>query len=313
MRMRHATLQPLEILRRHWRLLLIASLPGSALRIWAALAPAAPDAAWGSGIATAVLLIVPGLAMAGVVTCEALGIALPAWRAARAPGSPRTVQPPRLDAMTAAARELLVAASPRGELRLVPRHAGTAVVAGGTGAAEAREFYDPIDRSVTQRYRQALAELERAGLVERDGDTRRLSALGWPAARLLTRQELDRLALRARHLAEPEQRLLRLIADCRARYRVDKVVVRRDGSAMGAVFGNGQTVPAEGPSPRAAVLPGEDGPSAAARFEALVAAIPADYLEALPERRLGNPFVLRLTDNGLRYLRYTETVSSAAA
>ncbi|MGH7290701.1 MAG: hypothetical protein ACREJT_05800, partial [Myxococcota bacterium] len=154
-------------------------------------------------------------------------------------------------------------------------------------------------------------ELERAGFIERDGEARRLSAMGWPAARLLTRQELDRIALRARHLAEPEQRLLRLIADCRQRYKVDKLVLRRDGSSISAVYGNGQTVPVPDLCPRAEAFP--DASDAAADFEALVTGIPAGYLAALPERRPGNPFVLRLTETGLRYLRYADVVCAAAA
>jgi len=317
-------LLPLDCLRRHWQLLLIASLPGSALRVWTALHPSAPSAgdaaarlaqagAWHIETWMVAMFALPVLVGAALLVREALGDRLPTLQLWGRPAAAPKPGTPRLDTMTLAARELLAAVSPRGEFRLVPRLAGDAVVAPGTGANDDREFYDPANRDVSQRYRHALVELERAGLLERDGETRRLSAMGWPAARLLTRQELDRLARRARHLAEPEQRLLRLIADCRQRYKVDKIMLRRDGSAMGAVFGNGQTVPVADVCPLDELFPGQPDSGAAARFEALVAGIPDDYLVALPERRLGNPFVLRLTDTGLRYLRYADVVCAAAA
>ena len=325
--MSRRAIHPMECLRQSWQILLIASLPGSLLRIWAVLnaaelaaatarAEGVPElfrlGAWSAQHGLVTLLAFPLLTVAVLLLCEAYGDALPGLALRARPATAQPGKPLRLDAMTAAARELLVAVSPRGEFRLVPRLAGAAVVASGVGPDGDREFYDPANRDVTQRYRYALAELERAGLIERDGEARRLSAMGWPAARLLTRQELDRIALRARHLNEPELRLLRLIADCQQRHRVDKVVVRRDGSALSVVYGNGQTVPVPDVRPRDEALPATE-PDAAARFEALVASIPGDYLSTLSERRLGSPFVLRVTDTGLRYLRYADVASAAAA
>ncbi|MFN8642914.1 MAG: hypothetical protein U0802_15145 [Candidatus Binatia bacterium] len=324
--MSRRTPDPVECLRQHWQVLLIASLPGSLLRIWAVLNAAQLAATSAQGAAAPVLsrlgawsaehglftlLACPLLTVAALLLGEAYGDGLPALAIGpRAPAPPP--RPQRLDAMTAAARELLAAVSPRGEFRLVPRLAGAAVVASGIAPDDDREFYDPVDREVTQRYRHALAELERAGLIERDGEARRLSAMGWPAARLLTRQELDRIALRARHLNDPELRLLRLVAECQLRHRVEKVVLRRDGSAASVVYGNGQTVPVPGLHPLAATL-ADGGDDAAARFAALVAGIPDDYLALLPERRLGQPFVLRATDTGLRYLRYVDVATAVAA
>jgi hypothetical protein len=320
----------IDSLAHHWQLLLITSLPGSLLRIWAVLNAvqlmAASDAGgapplyrlgvWSMQHGLLTLLTFPMLTVIALFLHEAYRDQLPYLGLRAQPAGGLVAKPLRLDAMTAAARELLLAVSARGEFRLVPRLAGDAVVASGAGPDGDREFYDPTNREVTQRYRYALAELERAGLIERDGEARRLSAMGWPAARLLTRQELDRIALLARHLEEAEQRLLRLIADCQRRNKVDKVVVRRDGSSMSAVYGNGQTVPVAGLRPLDEVFcelgeRGEHG--AAARFEELVVNIPADYLDALPERRLGNPFVLRVTETGLRYLRHTDVVCAAAA
>jgi hypothetical protein len=314
----------MECLRDSWQILLIVSLPGSLLRIWAAFNASelatvaeAGDApallrlgAWSAEYGLLSVLALPLLTLAVLLLCEVYADHLPTF----AIGQPATAQPPRpmrLDAMTAAARELLVAVSPRGEFRVVPRLSGVAVIASGIGPNDDREFYDPADREVTQRYRYALAELERAGLIERDGEARRLSAMGWPAARLLTRQELDRIAVRARHLAEPELRLLRLIADLQQRHRVEKVVVRRDGSTLSVVYGNGQTVPLPEVRPLAETLAGEE--DGAARFAALVAGIPDDFLSVLPERRLGNPFVLRVTETGFRYLRYADVAGTAAA
>ena len=212
--------------------------------------------------------------------------------------------------MTAGARELLTAVSPRGEFRIEQRGAGAAVVVAGAELDDDRVFYDESNREVAQRYRFALAELERAGLIERDDSIRRLTAMGWTAARFLTRQELDRIAVLVRHLSEPEQRLLRLVASCQQRYSVDKVVLRRDGTSLSAVYGNGQTVPVPGVRPLAETLPEDDADAADARFEQLVEGMPAEYLETLPAQRLGNPFVLRVTETGSRYLRHAEVVVS---
>jgi hypothetical protein len=311
----------MEVLENNWQVVLIASLPGSALRVWGVLSagaahgasPLAQLAAWSTEHGLLTLLAMPALAIAGLLLHDAGRAYLPRLPLVVPPPAPPPLKAVRLDAMTAPARELLAAVSPRGEFRLVPRTAGAVVVVAGLAPGDDREFYDPANRDVTQRYRQALAELERAGLIERDGEARRLSSLGWPAARLLSRQELDRLALRARHLSDAEQRLLRLIADCRQRYRVEKVLLRRDGSAVSVVYGNGQIVSVPDVSPRAETLPDPDTPDAAARFAALVTGMPEEYLVALAERRPGNPFVLRLTETGLRYLRCADIAWAAAA
>jgi len=319
------TRRPMEVVQESWQVLLIASLPGSLLRIWGVMSlpgavenasPLSQLALWSMNHGVLTLLTAPLLTIVALLAHDAYRDHLPALRLpliVRQPEPALLLKAVRLDAMTQPARELLAAVSRRGEFRLVPRLAGAAVVASGSGPDDDREFYDPANREVTQRYRYALAELERAGLIERDGEARRLSPLGWPAARLLTRQELDRIALRARHLSDPEQRLLRLIADCRQRYKVEKVVVRRDGSGLSAVYGNGQMVPVPDVCPRAEVLPEETGDDAAARFAELVAGMPADYVVALAERRPDNPFVLRLTETGQRYLRYADVAWAAAA
>lgn len=314
---------PVECLRESWQVLLIASLPGSLLHIWAVLnaaelraAAAADEApgfiqlgAWSVEHGLVSLFAVPLIAVVLLVLYGVSRHRLPSLSLASA--APAPAKPLRLDAMTAAARELLAAVSPRGEFRLVPQLAGAAVVASGTDRDEDRVFYDPANREVTQRYRYALAELERAGLIERAGEARRLSAMGWPAARLLTRHELDRIAQRVRHLTDAEQRLLRLVADCRQRFKVDKVMLRRDGSAASVIFGNGQTVPVPDLRPIDEVV-SDRGDDAASRFEQLVAGMPPDYLVVLPERRPGAPFVLRLTDTGLRYLRFADVALAAA-
>lgn len=321
--MRRRPFQPIDALQESWQILLIASLPGSLLRIWGVLGATEPPADgasllhrlawWSTDHGFLVLLAAPLLTIGALLLLDAYRDHLPALGLVVRPEAPPPARAVRLDAMTAPARELLAAVSRRGEFRLVPRLAGAAVVASGAGPDDDREFYDPDDREVTQRYRYALAELERAGLIERDGEARRLSAMGWPAARLLSRQELDRIALRARHLSEPEQRLLRLIADCRQRYKVDKVVLRRDGSALSVVYGNGQMVAVADVRPRDETLLDDAGEDAAARFAELVAGMPADYLVALPERRPDGAFVLRITETGLRYLRYADVAWAAAA
>jgi hypothetical protein len=314
------TFDPLETLSRNWQVLLIASLPGSLLRIWAVLS--APDGVagtpganalpliarlwlWSATHGLATLLTFPVCTVVALLVFEAYREKLPDLAGLMRTDAPEAPKPLRLDALSTSARELLAAVSARGEFRLVPRLGGAAVVAVGTGRDDDREFHNAADREVAQRYRYALAELERAGVVERDGETRRLTTLGWPAARLLTRQELDRIAVRTRHLTEAEQRLLRLLANCREQYKVSKIVLRRDGSSMSAVYGNGLTVHVPDICPLDETFPDQSGETTA-RFEDLATGIPEDYLTLLPERRLGNPLVLRVPETGLRYLRFAE-------
>jgi hypothetical protein len=315
-------------LRHNWQALLIASLPGSVLRIWAVLnaerlaayTPGADGtpalfrlALWSADHGVATLVTFPLLMVIAVLVLRAYDGPLPSLDIHVIAGPAPPASPPAIEEMTAGARELLTAVSPRGEFRVEQRGSGPAVVVPGEGPDDDRVFYDESNREVANRYRSALAELERASLVERDDSTRRLTAMGWTAARFLARQELDRIAVLVRHLSEPEQRLLRLVASCQQRYSVDKVVVRRDGTSLSAVYGNGQTVSVPGVCPLAETLPGNAAPEAASRFEPLVEDIPAEYLEALPQQRLGNPFVLRVTETGRRYVRYAEVVYRNAA
>jgi len=321
-------IDPLETLSRNWQVLLIASLPGSLLRIWAVLS--APEIAagtpsfdalpalarlwiWSAEHGVATLLTFPICTVVALLVYESYLGHLPDLGALIRTETAQATKPLRLDAMSVPARELLAAVSARGEFRLVPRLGGAAVVASGTGRDDDREFHDPANREVAQRYRYALAELERAGLIERDGESRRLTAMGWPAARLMTRQELDRIAARTRHLTEAEQRLLRLLANCREQYKVSKIVLRRDGSSMSAVYGNGLTVHVPDVCPLDETFPEPSEGDAALRFEELATGIPEDYLVLLAERRLGNPFVVRVTDTGLRYLRFAEVAYAAGS
>lgn len=320
----------IESLLKQWKPLLISSLPGSVLRIWAFLhaeelaawTPAAEGtsafvrfALWSTDHALTTLLTFPLITVAGLIVYDffrndfgRLGTT------PRTLGAPAEV-PPSLDQLTAGARELLIAVSGGGEFRLEPRRGGLAVVVSGGEPADAREFCDDSDPEVAQRYRVALGDLERFGLVERDGAARRLTEIGRTAVRLVSRQELDRIAVCVRHLSDSEKRVLRLLAECQQRYNARRVVLRRDGTAVSAVYGNGQTVVVSGVRPLSDVLPEEAAPDAHARFEKLVGSIPADYLETLPAppQRLRTAFVLRVTDTGLRYLRHAEVIQSAAA
>ena len=189
------TFDPLETLSRNWQVLLIASLPGSLLRIWAVLS--APDGVAGTPGADALPLIARlwlWSATHGLATLLTFPL-LHGDRRARPRGLPREAprprgthadrprpeapKPLRLDALSTSARELLAAVSRAASSALVPRLGGAAVVAVGDG---------PRRRPRVPQHRRSRGRpsatgmrwrsCERAGVVERDGETRRLTAHG---------------------------------------------------------------------------------------------------------------------------------------
>lgn len=317
-------------LAQNWQLLLVASLPGSILRIWAVLnrsnleawahAPGAREssllvtlALWSGDHVFLTLLTFPLLAIAASLAYDRYGERPGrAGRAAqRACNSATTSSPLTVDRLSAGARELLCAASFGGTLRLERRRTGPAVVV--TAASDARddsvcEFHNDADPGVAQRYRAALAELEQAGLLARGPDGFRPTAIGSTAAKFLNRQELDRIAARARHLDKSELALLRIVAECQQRYNARKIALHRDGTRVCTIFSNGETVVVPGLTLLAITDGSSDAAATSRPFEQLVQGIPSCYLAPLPGRLLRNPFLVRVTDIGLRYLRHAEVI-----
>jgi hypothetical protein len=318
-------------LARSWQLLLIASLPGSALRIWAVLnharllavarAPSAHEpsmlvvlAQWSGEHPLLTLLMFPLLTIAGSLIYDRYGQHLPAGGGSvqRTGESTTTGTVVAVDRLSAAARELLCAASCGGTVRIERRRTGPAVVVGGSGGRDdtVSEFHNDADPDVAQRYRAALPELEQSGFLARGPDGYRPTAIGFTAAKFLHRRELDRIAARARHLDDSELALLRIVAECQHRYNAHKVALHRDGTRVCAIFGNGETVVVPGLTLLAASSEngGSEAAAKARSFEQLVQGIPSCYLAPLPGQLPRNPLLVRVTDTGLRYLRHTDVI-----
>jgi hypothetical protein len=318
-------------LARSWQLLLIASLPGSALRIWAVLNRAQLDALarapslhepsmlvalgqWSGDHPFLTLLMFPLLAIAGSLLYDRYGEHLPTGGGLvpRAGESTTSGALLTIDRLSAAARELLCAAAFGGAVRLERRRTGPAVVVSGRNGRDdvVSEFHNDADPAVAQRYRTALPELEQSGFLARCEDGYRPTTIGFTAGKFLHRRELDRIAARARHLDDSELALLRIIAECQHRYNAHKVALHRDGTRVCAIFGNGETVVVPGLTLLAA--PSANGGSDAAAkprtFEQLVQGIPSCYLAPQPGQLPRNPLLVRVTDTGLRYLRHTDVI-----
>ena len=117
--------RPMEVLQESWQVLLIASLPGSLLRIWGVMSlpgavenasPLSQLALWSMHHGVLTLLTAPLLTIVALLVHDAYRDHLPAL------GLPLMVRQPelgplpkavRLDAMTQPARELLAAVSRR--------------------------------------------------------------------------------------------------------------------------------------------------------------------------------------------------------
>jgi len=314
---------------RGWQLLLIASLPGSILRVWAVL-NSERLATWmreaadeppsllvaflqlSADHALVTLLLFPLLTVIGLFVYEQYGEELrragSVMRGETAPPANATVKVERL---SAAAREVLCAASFGGVVRLERQRSGLAVVVFGADGGRddsIYEFHDDGDPAVAQRYRLAVAELEQVGLLARCDDGHRLTPLGATAARFLNRQELDRIAARARHLDDAELTLLRVVAECQQGYNAQKVALYRDGGRVCVIFPNGETVVVPGVTLPAASASLASSDAAPRSFEQLVQAIPSCYLASLPGQLPRNPFLVRVTKLGLRYLRHAEVL-----
>jgi hypothetical protein len=100
-------------------------------------------------------------------------------------------------------------------------------------------------------------------------------------------------------LSPPQERLLGLISEYQKKFAASKLVITR---------GNGRLHFDEGPTRGQDVsmvrdLFGSEGPRQSLRFDDLLESMPQEYLRLLPEARLDNPFVVRITEAGLRYLR----------
>jgi hypothetical protein len=106
-------------------------------------------------------------------------------------------------------------------------------------------------------------------------------------------------------LTPSQESLLRTIHKYQVRFAADKLVIGRNG---GLHFDAPQR---DDPAMKdvrinvaADVLGGHMEPAARNReFELVMNSIPTDYLRHIPEGRMDSPFVVTITEAGIRYLR----------
>jgi hypothetical protein len=98
-------------------------------------------------------------------------------------------------------------------------------------------------------------------------------------------------------LTPPQERLLSLLAGYQRQYAADKLIVgRKDGRLC---FDDDPNKGKE-----VSLLHDLYGSEInQATFERLVESMPTDYVRLLPEMRWGSPFVISVTEAGLRYLK----------
>jgi hypothetical protein len=99
-------------------------------------------------------------------------------------------------------------------------------------------------------------------------------------------------------LSPPQEQLLTLLADYQRRFAANKLIVGRDGKIYfddDPKRGDGINLIRD--------LFGQDGQVNATRFVELMEGIPLEYLRFFPEMRFNSPFVVGVTEYGLRYLK----------
>jgi hypothetical protein len=101
-------------------------------------------------------------------------------------------------------------------------------------------------------------------------------------------------------LSPPQERLLGLLAQYQRQFAADKLIIDRKG---GTLHFDDNAKKGEGISLVRDLYGSEDSTNRTA-FERLVESMPPDYVRLFPETRWGNPFVLSVTEAGLRYLRH---------
>jgi hypothetical protein len=100
-------------------------------------------------------------------------------------------------------------------------------------------------------------------------------------------------------LSPQQERVLDLLANYQRKFAANKLIISRTDGTL-------YLDPAPSGQPTANVvrdLWGAAGPTEAARFEQLIESMPPQYVVLYAEARFGNPFVLRVTDGGMGYLR----------
>jgi hypothetical protein len=100
-------------------------------------------------------------------------------------------------------------------------------------------------------------------------------------------------------LPPPQEQLLTLLADYQRRFSAHKLII---GRRNGKLHFDGDPRRDEGIS-LIQDLFGHVGPTNAARFEELMERMPPEYLRFYPETRMDSPFVVSVTEIGLRYLK----------
>lgn len=100
-------------------------------------------------------------------------------------------------------------------------------------------------------------------------------------------------------LSPPQERLLELLVQYQKRFAATKLVV---GRKTGRLHFDNEPQKGTGISLIKELYASEDS-QRAAEFERLMESMPSEYVRLLGEMRFDNPFVVSVTDEGMRYIR----------
>lgn len=100
-------------------------------------------------------------------------------------------------------------------------------------------------------------------------------------------------------LSPPQERLLELLVQYQKRFAATKLVV---GRKTGRLHFDNEPQKGTGISLIKELYASEDS-QRAAEFERLMESMPSEYVRLLGEMRLDSPFVVSVTDEGMRYIR----------
>jgi hypothetical protein len=103
-----------------------------------------------------------------------------------------------------------------------------------------------------------------------------------------------------------QEKLLGLLAEYQRRFALTKLIVSRTTGQLVFVNDEGRVVPSASDVNVIRDLYGSDalkGGTKRREFERLMESMPTEYVRFFQETRLDSPFVVSVTDRGLRYLR----------
>jgi len=169
-------------------------------------------------------------------------------------------------------------------------------------------FADAKSSELTEQFLDALDELVKKGFVRdvMDDDTLyRLTSRGWERARQLATKELAEIRAFAADLTKDERALLVILREHQTTQVATKLVVERSGNTtMSDYTGLGPGYTANLYDELKIAI--RDPHFLPSQFQTLMERLPMPYLERIPEFMIDNPFIVRVTRIGRRYLRDLE-------